>query len=62
VEKYQVFVYRIGTLLNKSWNNSGSEYKASLNNKYFNKLAIFLSMIENGDCVLEIYQDYKVQK
>jgi len=62
VGKYQVFVYGIDTSLNKSWNNGGSGYKASLNNKYSNKPAIFLSMIENGDCVLEIYQDYKVQK
>ncbi len=62
VGKYQVFVYGIGSSLCKDWNNGGSGYKASLNSKYLDKPAIFVSTIEGEDCILEIYQDYKVQK
>ncbi|CAG8680835.1 1914_t:CDS:2, partial [Funneliformis caledonium] len=43
-------------------NNGGLGYKASLNNKYLNKPAIFVSTISDENCTLEIYQDYKVQK
>ncbi len=48
--------------LRKEWNNGGSGYKASLNNKYLDKPAIFVSTIENENCILEIYQNHKVQK
>src|ERR1043165_3556116 len=62
VGKYQIFVYGIGSSLCKDWNNGGSGYKASLNNKYLDKPAIFVSTIENKNCILEIYQNHKVQK
>ncbi|UZO14704.1 uncharacterized protein OCT59_006153 [Rhizophagus irregularis] len=60
--KYLIFVYSIGTSLREDWNNGGLGYKASaFNNKYHDKPAIFVSTIEDKDCTLEIYQDYKIK-
>jgi hypothetical protein len=61
IGKYQVFIYGIGSSLCEDWNNGGPGYKASLNYKYLDKPAIFVSTIENNDCILEIYQNCEVQ-
>ncbi|CAG8720188.1 13283_t:CDS:1, partial [Funneliformis caledonium] len=39
-----------------------SGYKASINHKYLDKPAIFISIIENENYVLEIYQNFNIQK
>jgi hypothetical protein len=62
IGKYLIFIYGIGSSLHEDWNNGGLGYKASLNNKYLDKPAIFVSTIEENGCILEIYQNSKVQK
>ena len=55
VGKHQVFVYGIGFSSYEDWNNSESGYKALINYKYLDKPAIFVSTIENENCIFKIY-------
>ena len=62
VGQVQVFVYGIGVSSYNEWNNAGSGYKASLNYKYCDKPALFVSTIEGDQCILEIHQNSQIQQ
>ncbi|CAG8506929.1 13880_t:CDS:2 [Ambispora leptoticha] len=53
------FICTSGTISSK--NNGSSGYKSSLNYKYHDKSALFVSTIEGNHCILKIHQNSQVQ-
>ena len=59
---YEIFIYSLGLSTRLDWNKAGNGYKSSIIHTYKKRLAIFVSEIENDECYVYIYQDFKLQK
>ncbi|RHZ45909.1 hypothetical protein Glove_642g14 [Diversispora epigaea] len=59
VGTYKIFLYSVGSSNNLEWQKAGNGYK-SLIHSFGKKVAIFVSKIEKGECIFEIYQELKL--
>jgi hypothetical protein len=62
LDEYEIFIYGLGSSTRSDWNKAGSGYKSSIIHLYKKRQAIFVSEIENNNCYIHIYQDFKLQK
>lgn len=63
VGQIKIFVYRVGYSSRTDWFHAGPGYSSSLLYRFNgNRLAIFVSKIEDTSCILEIYQDQELKK
>src|SRR4051794_6674454 len=60
-DKIKIFVYGVGYSTNVNWYYAGPGYKSSFLYKFEDKLALFVSKIEEDSCIVEVYQDQKLK-
>jgi hypothetical protein len=61
LDKIKIFVYGVGYSRHEDWYYAGPGYKSSLLYKLRDKQALFVSKIEEDLCIIEVYQDQKLQ-
>src|SRR3954469_25366123 len=54
IDKFQIFIYKLGSSRRKEWLNAGPGYSASLVCEYKKKRCVFVQQIEENFCKIDV--------